>query len=341
VAAVPDVFLSYRRKDNDILANSLRDGLESRIGSGSVFLDTEGIAIGADFRDAIDTAISAVHTMLVLIGPEWNPQRLSESQDFVRSELEAGRRLGKRIVPVLHGGVDMPSAADLPDSLSWLCSLNAHTIGSPPKTAIARLVEQIHGFHRSAQHRSELFIAGSDAESNIEQFATAIGAQLASTGITVCSATGKAGVHLSMAMCTVLRDRGSYSPERANFYLRYRESAPPQLLPERFGTVRYSGLSDKPSMIAEILERCRATIIIGGGPGSEAEARQSIAAGIPVIPIAASEGAARRIWQAMSFQQEPIAGLGVKARDDFELLAGTKQHQVVQAAIRLIELAME
>src|SRR5262249_23186619 len=65
-------------------------------------------------------------------GPTWltatdsaGSRRLEDQADFVRREIESALRLGKRVVPVLVRGAEMPRADDLPVSLRSLTRQHA------------------------------------------------------------------------------------------------------------------------------------------------------------------------------------------------------------------------
>lgn len=129
-------FISYRRVDNPYLAADVRSRLVERFGKSSVFLDTDSIPLGRDFRAHVRAAMDDVDVVLVLVGSAWQPERLQSLRDPVRNELLIAHSLGKRIIPVLHSGRQMPTAKQLPRSLAWFSYLNAFEIGAP-RTASA------------------------------------------------------------------------------------------------------------------------------------------------------------------------------------------------------------
>jgi hypothetical protein len=124
------VFLSYRRRDNPYLAKQLRDVLVSRVGAENVFLDATDISPGRDFTSAIGRAIARTDVLVALIGPGWDISRLHDPDDLVRAELMTARRMGRRVLPVLHSEEVMPRVDDLPEDLAWLAFCNAFVIGS-------------------------------------------------------------------------------------------------------------------------------------------------------------------------------------------------------------------
>lgn len=143
--AVVRTFISYRRADNPYLAADVRKRLVARYGEDSVFLDTDSIPLGRDFRAHVRVAMDDVDVVLVLIGSAWQPQRLRNLRDPVRSELLIAQSLEKHVIPVLHSGCKMPSEKELPRTLAWFSYLNAFEIGPPRSAAddIERLVTSL------------------------------------------------------------------------------------------------------------------------------------------------------------------------------------------------------
>jgi hypothetical protein len=69
--------------------------------------------------------------LLAVIGKDWlsskdeqGNRRLENPEDFVRTEIGAAFKYGKRVIPVLVGGASMPKATDLPPDLHSLVRLN-------------------------------------------------------------------------------------------------------------------------------------------------------------------------------------------------------------------------
>ena len=140
-----NVFISYRRQDDQFLPALVREQLLERLGGGEVFLDIDSIPVGSDFGAYIRSWIARADVVLALIGPRWRPELLVNDQDFVRLELRSAHDLGKMVVPVLHSQQRMPSSAELPADLAWLPTRNAFTVGAPPNhmSDLRRLVLQV------------------------------------------------------------------------------------------------------------------------------------------------------------------------------------------------------
>lgn len=141
------VFISYRREDAKELADLLYNALRQEFGAEWVFLDREQRELGADFRTRIDTALLASTAMLVLIGPQWNPQlssqesrRLDFEDDYVRKEIRAGLAAEMRLIPVLFRKAIMPDQTSLPADIRTLAFLDAAEIHTDD---VDRAVSQI------------------------------------------------------------------------------------------------------------------------------------------------------------------------------------------------------
>lgn len=125
-AAMALIFLSYRREDTKGITGRISDRLKTRFGKSSVFLDTEMIPAGFDFRNYIETVLADCKVMLVIIGPQWTGARASgrprifEDGDLVRIEIEIALKKNIPIIPVLIDRAPMPEAEQLPVSLQPL-----------------------------------------------------------------------------------------------------------------------------------------------------------------------------------------------------------------------------
>ncbi len=148
---MPDIFISYRRKDSAHDAKRIYEWLAGHFGAGSVFMDLSGIEPGENFRTAIRREIASAKVMLVIIGKQWTfaenadgMQRLEEAHDVVRREIVIALENGVRVVPVLVSGAQIPRTADLPAALVKLTNLNALSVsGQPFEDEMASLAEYI------------------------------------------------------------------------------------------------------------------------------------------------------------------------------------------------------
>lgn len=153
------IFLSYRRDDSAGFAGRLADALETAFGSGSVFRDVDDIRPGEDFVHAIESHLRSVDAVLVMIGPQWlavgadQQRRLDAQNDFVRLEIQAALDAGKPLIPLLVGGAEMPSEADLPSTLAALARRHAVVLSdSNWRGDVERLVSSLR--HVVPQARS-------------------------------------------------------------------------------------------------------------------------------------------------------------------------------------------
>ncbi|MEJ6005672.1 toll/interleukin-1 receptor domain-containing protein [Paucibacter sp. AS339] len=118
------IFISYRRDDSRHVAGRLAEDLAQSFGADSIFRDIEGISLGLDFTQSLDSALASCSVMLVLIGPNWltiqnakGQRRLDQPDDWIRQEIATALRRDVRVVPVLIEGTSLPEASDLPEDL--------------------------------------------------------------------------------------------------------------------------------------------------------------------------------------------------------------------------------
>jgi hypothetical protein len=159
------VFISYRRDDTAGEARALYKDLVASLGADSVFMDVDNIALGRDFREALQERLESCDVMLALMGDEWldtksasGKRRLDDPDDFVRQEIAAALKRNIPVTPVLLQGVQMPSADDLPEDLESLAYRNGFEIRhrrweSDVQEMIVRL-GLVAGQDRAAGHAS-------------------------------------------------------------------------------------------------------------------------------------------------------------------------------------------
>lgn len=114
------------------MVGRLRDILVHRFGETEVFMDVYSIDVGLDFRVVIRNAIAQVDALVLVIGPQFDAQRLHEESDALRTEIHEAFSQKKLVLPVLHGGAVMPSASELPAQIRDLAFLNAGRLRSDP-----------------------------------------------------------------------------------------------------------------------------------------------------------------------------------------------------------------
>lgn len=131
IRTMSQIFISYRRDDARGWAPGLHGVIARHFGSGNVFDDRRTIQGGDDWFAVIADSIGAADAVVVLIGPDWigpdggrATNRLSESTDVVRREIELALDADRWIVPVLLDARQAPAAAEIPASLQSLLALH-------------------------------------------------------------------------------------------------------------------------------------------------------------------------------------------------------------------------
>jgi WD40 repeat protein len=111
VTVMADLFVSYSRLDAEFV-RALVESIEER--GKRVWVDTEGIADGEVFPQAIRTAIERSDSFVFVITPAAVESRYCEN------EVEYARKLNKRIVPVLRTAVPDPELPPAIRDRSWI-----------------------------------------------------------------------------------------------------------------------------------------------------------------------------------------------------------------------------
>jgi len=129
-----DVFISYRREDSGPHTGRLKDSLSDHINKDRIFMDVDTIHGGDKFVEEMKKAIDSAQAMIVVIGPEWltierdGAPRIQSRDDPVHLEVARGLERDIRVIPVLVGGAEIPSKADLPKGLKKLADLSFREI---------------------------------------------------------------------------------------------------------------------------------------------------------------------------------------------------------------------
>ncbi len=134
MSQINTLFISYRRADNPIFVERIRDWLIARYQRDRVFMDFDSIPSFTRFQTFIEKKIAASDAVIVIIGPEWlkllKEKESSGEIDYVRIEIEAALKLNKLIAPIRILDAPMPHPADLPPSLRPLCEINAPVLNA-------------------------------------------------------------------------------------------------------------------------------------------------------------------------------------------------------------------
>ena len=128
------VFINYRREDAPDSAGRLYDRLETEFPSEDLFMDVEGqIKPGGDAVEAVNAQVAGFDVVLVVIGSQWAnllTTRQGSPDHIVVIEIRAALDQGKRVIPVLVGGADMPRGDALPEQIGALAWRNAVSLRS-------------------------------------------------------------------------------------------------------------------------------------------------------------------------------------------------------------------
>jgi len=127
---MPKISISYRRADSEAITGRIFDRLIAHYGKDAIFRDIDNIPLGSDFRQHISETLHKTDVLLAIVGPQWlgkrgDADRIQESDDPVRVEVETALRRRISVVPVLIGGAPMPSLEQLPPGLKDMTYRNA------------------------------------------------------------------------------------------------------------------------------------------------------------------------------------------------------------------------
>jgi hypothetical protein len=129
------VFISYRRRGALKDARAVFERLSREFGSDHVFMDLEGIEMGADFVDVLERQLDGCRVMLAMIDATWatttdrhGRRRIERDDDFVRLEIAAALRREVAVIPVLIDDAEMPDKAELPEDLRPLATRQGMTL---------------------------------------------------------------------------------------------------------------------------------------------------------------------------------------------------------------------
>jgi pterin-4a-carbinolamine dehydratase len=132
---VSKVFISYRREDSGQISRRLADSLTRHFGPNAVFIDTDTIRSAQNWKQQIDNALHESSVVVVVIGAQWlfvhdanGRRRIDKEEDWVRSEILAGIKNERTVLPVLVSGATLPNAEGLPDCLRPLLDSQAYEL---------------------------------------------------------------------------------------------------------------------------------------------------------------------------------------------------------------------
>jgi hypothetical protein len=198
---------------------------------------------------------------------------------------------------------------------------------------------------RSLKRRTRpscLFVAGSGDD--IGPWCDEMGAAIAEhLSWDVASLGGDAGWLTTRRVGIQRRATDQYDPSALRLYFRSKPGEPPPPLTERVGTAVFSH-HDRHPLVDEVMEGCRAMLLIGGGNRTTEEVDLALELGLGVVPIAASGGAALAAWEAATAAGADSRRLLVGGRTAdsaiWAQLGSSDVYLARQAATTLLEQAM-
>ena len=151
----PDVFISYRRQEASYLAAWMHETLSHRFGQASIFLDIDCIRPGIDYLEEIEQTLGRCSVLIVVVGHHWlkdptGRRRIDEPDDPIRWEIELALSRSLNVIPVLLDGAVMPTAAELPPSISRMARINAIQLRRDGASADMRSLLDAVQYHLTA-----------------------------------------------------------------------------------------------------------------------------------------------------------------------------------------------
>jgi TRAP-type mannitol/chloroaromatic compound transport system substrate-binding protein len=130
------IFVNYRRDDDPNGAARVRDGLASKFGKSSVFMDVDNLLAGQRFDEELAKALAQCDVLLAVIGPRWmeilKARMASGERDYVQEEIAEALKRKLVVIPVLVGrDRQMPSVPrrdDLPEDIRDLVLYQKHDV---------------------------------------------------------------------------------------------------------------------------------------------------------------------------------------------------------------------
>jgi hypothetical protein len=173
----------------------------------------------------------------------------------------------------------------------------------------------------------------------LDRDAVELGIALSELPITLVSGSEVPGRRISYAMADALQAKGIYAPDRIMLFAR-TDPNKPTLADRPLGTITYFG-DTKTEKRREMIRISHLVILFSGRDGTAEEARMAAEAGLPVIPLAFTGGAAYEYWLTArnAVSEITFGGKPVNVRD-YDLLAHPVHSIGLQAAMRLIKQAL-
>ena len=277
------IFINYRRGDDPGFTQALFARLESAFAADQLFMDIDSIEPGLDFVRVLEEQVDKCDVLLTVIGPNWlepddetGSRRLDNPDDFVRIEIESGIRLGKRIIPVLVNGADMPSADHLPESLRPLARRNAVRLTHERfKADVSALIKQLEKALQNAEalRQAEQFAEVRRREAETEARATA--SQRQQTGLPQGLSSEQIARAEEIANWDFIKDNRN-AGEFLDHLKRFPKGVTARMARAKLEGIVWSELEDDPTL--EVLENFLATFPDGKHSAEATELYDSLRA---------------------------------------------------------------
>jgi hypothetical protein len=226
-------------------------------------------------------------------------------------------------------GVSIVEIADYDEITALLRRLVARTL--PAQLFVS-------GSHRTAADSddSDLVYPTANPDPELTEIAHRLGTQLATCAIAGIVAAGDVGARVGYSFLDAL---DTYAHERFTLLRRTKDAEldPPN---RRRGQIQFTG-DDPTDLRSAVFAQVRAIAVLGGTAGTLDEVDRARAAGMSVIPLACSGGAARTVYDTMN--AELVAHrIGQRTIDPelFGRLGSDDTDVAVSAAADLIEVAL-
>src|SRR5437762_1654615 len=135
---MPDVFISYSRKDKDFVSR-LDESLKSR--GREAWVDWEGIRPTEEFMQAIYGAIEGADTFIFVLTPD------SVASDVCGREIAHATTHNKRMVPIVAREVNADTVPETLAKLNWIFCRDSDDFDKATDTLISALDTDLNWVH--------------------------------------------------------------------------------------------------------------------------------------------------------------------------------------------------
>lgn len=154
---------------------------------------------------------------------------------------------------------------------------------------------------------------------------------------TLVSLAGRSGWRVSQEVGKHRRAEGQYEAQQFEFHFR-DAPRPPEPPSERLGTAFYHA-KEREELVPWLLDECRAMLVIGGSSRTEEEIAWAETAGVPVIPVGQSGGAAQEYWRK-HLASPPEVGGRETSPELWGRIGNEDSDVAARAALELLDHAM-